>query len=100
MRPSAIAGVGGADPSQQLDFDLGVLWFTQWVESKRDEVVWVKQTDEHKGMMAKPRYKSLDDIWALYDETVGMTKFAPQAPVSEAYMAEIAELAFADDVLF
>lgn len=83
-----------------LDFDLGMLWFGDWIEAKKGEQVWVKHSDEHKGMSPKPKYETLGQVFELYDETRGMTKFAPQAVVPVFEIDAVIDDAFGDDILF
>lgn len=90
----------GWSASDIWSFDSGILWARDWFNAKREEVVWVKSTDEHNGKVPRQRYQSMREIIDLYDTTVGRTKFSPQMEYSGIDFAAINELAFADDVLF
>lgn len=84
----------------RLDFNLGMLWYGDWVEAKKSEQVWVKHTDEHKGMSPRPKYESMNQILAEYDDTMGMTKFAQQAVIPAIDMDAVIEAAYGDDIQF
>ena len=102
MLPSEVAEAHyGVDFSvtSRLTFDRGMLWYKRWVESKKSETI--PYTPDKNAKSQKPKYGSMSEIFALYDDTWDLSKFATVAEViSEAGMADVIEAAFGDDVLF
>lgn len=80
-----------------LDFDLGMLWFNQWIEAKRSETV--DYTPDKNAKPQRPRYTSMAEIFDEYDATMAADKFTGSA-LPMINVAAVIEAAFGDEVLF
>lgn len=84
------------------DFDRGMLWYRRYVEGKRNETMWGRSEDPpSKGMVRIPKYQTMEEIYAEYDDTWDLSKFAPSIEeTAEFNIDAVIEEAFGDDVLF
>ncbi len=101
--PHEVAGFGDAGWSDEdkFAFDRMILAFGgRWVKRKLDETEWGAAEDAPKGKVRVSKYRSMADVFAEYDETHAMTKFAPMAVISDVDMAAVFEDAYGDEVLF
>lgn len=98
------ADEAGWTSEDKLAFDRMILTFGgRWVEGKKNETVWGHGEEPPvKGQMRVPKYRSLADIFAEYDDTWDLSKFAKAAGAmfTDADMDAVIEAAYADDVLF
>lgn len=88
--------------ASRLDFDKGMLWYRRWVEGKRNETTWgASEEPPGKGQVRVPRYRTMEEIYAEYDDTWDRSKFAsPIDGAPDFDMDAVIEDAFGDDVLF
>jgi hypothetical protein len=93
----------GYDPDQCLDFDLAVIDFMEWYDSKAEERV----VGPIKGRQPKdketwvPKYKTVDSILALYHAERGFAdNISPEiAAVTDSAIRDLLDDAFGDEYL-
>lgn len=101
--PHEVAGFGddGWSPEHKFAFDRMILAFGgRWVKGKLNETEWGAAEEPPKGKVRVPKYRSMADVFAEYDETQAMTKFAQAVSLPDVDMTAVMEEAFGDEVLF
>lgn len=96
------ADEAGWSAEDKFAFDRMILTFGgRWVAGKKAETVWGKPEEPpSKGQVRMPKYSTLSEVFAEYDETHAMTKFAPMSVIPESDITAVLEEAFGDEVLF
>lgn len=96
------ADEAGWSAEDKFAFDRMILSFGgRWVASKRNETIWgYPDKPPADGQARMPKYGTLAEIFAEYDETSGVTKFRSIEDIAGIDIDAVMESAFGDEVLF